>query len=149
MAASTKAMHQIRQIFELRQQQVGLRKIERLTGFSRNTVRDYVRRASSSGRSLPELLAMVFDFGFVGALAVGQSGKLFCITKRQAHAVCFQIFALTLSGRGSCLGKLLLYKCPCSEKISIIFWAVCCCWLVARPLPAPPPQLTPTPKPIS
>ena len=45
MAAPTKAMHQIRQILELRQQQVSLRKIERLTSFSRNTVRDYIRRA--------------------------------------------------------------------------------------------------------
>jgi hypothetical protein len=26
---------------------------------------------------------MVFDFGFVGVLAVGQSGKLFCITKKE------------------------------------------------------------------
>jgi transposase len=58
MAASTKAMHQIRQIFELRQQQVSLRKIERLTGFSRNTVRDDVRRASSGGRSFSDLLAL-------------------------------------------------------------------------------------------
>jgi len=52
MAATTKAMHQIRQIFELQQQQVSLRKIERLTVFSRNTVRDYVRRAIASGRTL-------------------------------------------------------------------------------------------------
>ncbi|MBK8195151.1 MAG: hypothetical protein IPK76_18770 [Lewinellaceae bacterium] len=121
MAASTKAMHQIRQIFELRQQQVGLRKIERLTGFSRNTVRDYVRRASSSGRSLPELLAMVFDFGFVGALAVGQSGKLFCITKRQAHAVCFQIFALTLSGRGSCRANCFYTNVHVRKKYPLFF----------------------------
>ena len=58
MAAQTKAMHQIRQILELRQAQVGLRKIERLTGFSRNTVRDYVRRALATGRSIPDLLSL-------------------------------------------------------------------------------------------
>ena len=51
-------MHQIRQIFKLRQQQVGFRKIERLTGFSRNTVRDYVRRATATGRSFLELLTL-------------------------------------------------------------------------------------------
>jgi len=58
MAAPTKAMHQIRQILELQQQQVGLRKIERLTGFSRNTVRDYVRRAMATGRAVSDLLAL-------------------------------------------------------------------------------------------
>jgi transposase len=58
MAAQTKAMHQIRQILELQQAQVGLRKIERLTGFSRNTVRDYVRRALATGRSIPDLLSL-------------------------------------------------------------------------------------------
>lgn len=58
MAAPTKAMHQIRQILELRQQQVSLRKIERLTSFSRNTVRDYIRRAIATGRSLADLLAL-------------------------------------------------------------------------------------------
>ena len=58
MAAPTKAMHQIRQILELQQQQVGLRKIERLTGFSRNTVRDYVRRAMATGRPISDLLAL-------------------------------------------------------------------------------------------
>jgi transposase len=72
MAASTKAMHQIRQIFELRQQQVSLRKIERLTGFSRNTVRDYVRRASSSGRSLKDLLALD-DTALAGVLLGDES----------------------------------------------------------------------------
>jgi len=58
MAAPTKAMHQIRQILELQQQQVGLRKIERLTGFSRNTERDYVRRAMATGRPISDLLAL-------------------------------------------------------------------------------------------
>ena len=58
MAVPTKAMHQIRQILELRQQQVSLRKIERLTSFSRNTVRDYIRRAITTGRSLVDLLAL-------------------------------------------------------------------------------------------
>lgn len=58
MAAPTKAMHQIRQIFELRQQQVSLRKIERLTGFSRNTIRDYIRRGAATGRSILDLMAL-------------------------------------------------------------------------------------------
>ena len=58
MAAPTKAMHQIRQILELQQQQVGLRKIERLTGFSRNTVLDFVRRAMATDRPISDLLAL-------------------------------------------------------------------------------------------
>ena len=74
MAAPTKAMHQIRQILELRQQQVSLRKIERLTSFSRNTVRDYIRRAMATGRSLADLLALGDT-----ELACALSGEAVCI----------------------------------------------------------------------
>lgn len=62
-------MHQIRQILELRQQGISLRKMERLTGFSRNTIRDYVRRAEASGRSLGELLAL--DDGALAGVIFG------------------------------------------------------------------------------
>lgn len=71
MAAQTKTMHQIRQILELYQQQMGLRKMERLTGFSRNTVRDYVRRALATGLPIGELLALD-DTLLVAVLAGGQ-----------------------------------------------------------------------------
>lgn len=73
MAAQTKTMHQIRQILELYQHQVGLRKIERLTGYSRNTVRDYVRRAVASGQSIETLLALddtLLSVVLSGSLAV-------------------------------------------------------------------------------
>lgn len=121
MAASTKAMHQIRQIFELRQQQVGLRKIERLTGFSRNTVCDYVRRASSSGRSLPELLAMVFDFGFVGAFGSGPIRQTVLHHEKTSACGLFSDICFNFKWSGFMPGKLLLYKCPCSEKYPLFF----------------------------
>ena len=54
-------MHQIRQIFELRQQQVGLRKIERLTGFSRNAVGDYVGWATATIRPGSEIVFIFED----------------------------------------------------------------------------------------
>lgn len=54
----TKSMHQIRRILELHGQQVSLRKIARLTGIARNTVREYVRRIADSSHPLPDLLAM-------------------------------------------------------------------------------------------
>jgi transposase len=69
MAASTKTMHQIRRILELHQQQVSLRQIGRLIGFSRNTIRDYVRRATASGRSPEVLLAM--DDAVLAAILFG------------------------------------------------------------------------------
>jgi hypothetical protein len=58
MAAQTKTMHQIRQILERYNQQTGLRKIERLTGFSRTTIWDYVRRVLATGQPIGELLAL-------------------------------------------------------------------------------------------
>jgi transposase len=51
-------MHQIRQIIELHEQGQSARKIGRLTGLSRNTVREYLRRISVSGLTDKELLSL-------------------------------------------------------------------------------------------
>jgi transposase len=51
-------MHQIRRIIELYGQGRGIRESQRLTGLSRNTIRDYLRRIQESGMSASELLAL-------------------------------------------------------------------------------------------
>src|SRR5260221_10489345 len=51
-------MHQIRRIIELQQEGRGIRETVRLTGVSRNTIREYLRRIKSSGLTCAELLAM-------------------------------------------------------------------------------------------
>lgn len=48
-------MHQIRRIIELQLEGRSIRKTVELTGLSRNTVREYLRRMSSTGMSLGEL----------------------------------------------------------------------------------------------
>lgn len=52
------SMHQIRRIIELKQQGRGVRETVRLTGFSRNTVREYLKRIDASDFTMSQLLAM-------------------------------------------------------------------------------------------
>jgi transposase len=51
-------MHQIRRIIEMQLEGRSIRQTVRLTNLSRNTVRDYLRRLSSSGLNLKELLLL-------------------------------------------------------------------------------------------
>ena len=51
-------MHQIRRIIELHQLGRSIRETERLTGFSRNTIWEYLRRISVSGLTYSELLSL-------------------------------------------------------------------------------------------
>jgi len=51
-------MHQIKRVIDFHKQGRSIRQIGQLTGISRNTIRDYLRRIASSGRPLEELLAM-------------------------------------------------------------------------------------------
>lgn len=51
-------MHHIKRIIELYQEGRSIGETKRLTGLSRNTVRDYLRRIQSSGLSAPQLLAL-------------------------------------------------------------------------------------------
>ena len=51
-------MHQIRRIIELQSQDRSIRETVRLTGLSRNTIREYVRRLSLCAMSSQELLAL-------------------------------------------------------------------------------------------
>jgi transposase len=51
-------MHQIRTIIELQHQGRGIRHTVRLTGLSRNTIREYLRRLSSTGITLSEALKL-------------------------------------------------------------------------------------------
>ncbi|CAN5453550.1 hypothetical protein BH10BAC4_BH10BAC4_06510 [soil metagenome] len=49
-------MHQIRRVIEFHQQGIGVREIARLSGLSRNTIREYLKRIVSSGLTPEELL---------------------------------------------------------------------------------------------
>lgn len=51
-------MHQVKRIIEFHQEGRSIRQIERLSGISRNTIREYLRRASLSGLSMNELLEL-------------------------------------------------------------------------------------------
>lgn len=51
-------MHQIRRIIEFHQQGCSIRQIEKLSGISRNTIREYLRRILVSSRSLEEILEL-------------------------------------------------------------------------------------------
>lgn len=51
-------MHQIKRVIELHLQGRGIRQISRLTGISRNTIREYLRRMALSGKPLEELLRL-------------------------------------------------------------------------------------------
>ena len=51
-------MHQIRRIIEMQLEGRSIRYTTRLSGLSRNTVREYLRRISCSGTGLKELLAL-------------------------------------------------------------------------------------------
>ena len=51
-------MHQIKRIIELQQQGRAIRKTARLTGLSRNTIREYLSRISTAGITLSQALEM-------------------------------------------------------------------------------------------
>ena len=51
-------MHQIRRIIELQEQGRSIRETERLTGLSRNTIREYLRRLLMSGLPFAQLLSL-------------------------------------------------------------------------------------------
>ena len=51
-------MHQIRRIIELKNEGRSIRETERLTGLSRNTIREYLRRISVSGLTYSQLLSL-------------------------------------------------------------------------------------------
>lgn len=51
-------MHQIKRLIELHLQGRSIRQLNKLTGISRNTVRDYLRKLLQCGRSLADLLAV-------------------------------------------------------------------------------------------
>lgn len=65
MAKPTR-MHQIRKIIELQQQGLSIRQTVRLTGLSRNTIREYLRRISATEMAFSEILAL--DNESLGAL---------------------------------------------------------------------------------
>ena len=72
-------MHQIKRIIEFHQQGRSIRQIERLSGISRNTIREYVRRISQSNQSLDELLKLedesLMDIMQVDAIEKNHSGR--------------------------------------------------------------------------
>lgn len=51
-------MHQIKRIIELQNEGRSIRETERLTGLSRNTIREYLRRVSVSGLAFSQLLLL-------------------------------------------------------------------------------------------
>lgn len=54
-------MHQIRRILELQNEGHGIRQTERLTGLSRNTIREYLRRIAASGLEIQQTLRLDDD----------------------------------------------------------------------------------------
>ena len=73
-------MHQIRRIIELYEQGRGIRESQRLTGLSRNTIREYVRRIQGSGMRPAELLALddasLGPFVYVDTIEKGSAGRI-------------------------------------------------------------------------
>lgn len=73
-------MHQIRRIIELYGQGRAIREIQRLTGLSRNTVRDYLRRLQESDLDAEKLLALddasLAPFVYVDAVEKGSAGRM-------------------------------------------------------------------------
>jgi len=59
--SQTLRMHQIKRIIELSQEGRGVWEITRLTGFSRNTIRNYLRRIKDLGLTASELLTLSED----------------------------------------------------------------------------------------
>ncbi|WP_133259707.1 hypothetical protein [Pseudochryseolinea flava] len=51
-------MHQIRRIFELQSNGQSIRHTERLTGLSRNTIREYLRRIRLAGLTTHQALGL-------------------------------------------------------------------------------------------
>jgi hypothetical protein len=51
-------MHQIKRIIKLQNEGRSIRETERLTGLSRNTIREYMRRISVSGLAFSQLLLL-------------------------------------------------------------------------------------------
>jgi transposase len=72
-------MHQIRRIIEFHEQGRSIRETERLTGLSRNTIREYLRRISMSGLSPSDLLSlsdeMLIPIVQVEAIEKNRSGR--------------------------------------------------------------------------
>jgi transposase len=72
-------MHQIKRIIELYQEGRSIWETKRLTGLSRNTVRDYLRRIQSSGLSPAQLLALddesLSAIVYVDGFEQGHSGR--------------------------------------------------------------------------
>ena len=72
-------MHQIRRIIELQNEGRSIRETERLTGLSRNTIREYLRRISLSGLSTTQLLSLDDDslmpIVYVDAIETNRSGR--------------------------------------------------------------------------
>jgi len=64
-------MHQIKRIIELQQQGRGIRHTVRLTGLSRNTIREYLRRISAAGLSFSEVMNL--DDASLSALVYADS----------------------------------------------------------------------------
>ena len=52
-------MHQIKRVIELQRQGRSIRETVKLTGLSRNMVREYLRRRSESGLGFSDLLSLM------------------------------------------------------------------------------------------
>ena len=72
-------MHQIRRIIELHQQGRSIRETERLTGLSRNTIREYLRRIAVNGLTCSEILSLedesLIPIVHVEAIEKSRSGR--------------------------------------------------------------------------
>lgn len=77
-------MHQIKRIIELQEQGRSIRQTVRLTGLSRNTIREYLRRISEAGLTLSEALALDEEslgaIVYTGAIEKRSAGR--CVDER-------------------------------------------------------------------
>src|SRR5690349_19770795 len=104
-------MHQIKRIIELQLQGQSIRQIARLTGLSRNTVRDYLRRMSASGMSWEQLLSLDDD-SLIALVYVDANEKLAAgrsvdnrLSELKSH---LETYSLELKKRG--VTKQLLWE---------------------------------------
>lgn len=95
-------MHQIKRVIELHLQGRSIRQIGRLTGISRNTIRDYLRRMTQRDRPLNELLKLE-DEALAGIIQVDP------IEKNRAGRIVDDRY-------GSIEGRLDYYKVELSRR---------------------------------
>ena len=97
-------MHQIRRIIELQEEGKGIRETVRLTGVSRNTIREYIKRIKSSGLTRKELLALsdesLVPMIYVETIEKGLAGRILDDERYLKLASRLEEYSIELRKRG-------------------------------------------------